>query len=159
MSILTRLFLDAARLRPDAVALRTVDGMVTYAELLRRASQIAHALRERGVRSGELVGIAVPRSEEAVASVLAVLLCGCAYVPVDPDAPVERQRWITEDCGTPLVLSAGVGTADWLPTPGRLALEEVSTHEELPAEAPREGADGELLYVLYTSGSTGRPKG
>jgi amino acid adenylation domain-containing protein len=157
MSTITGQFLTAARRSPDAVALCTADGTMTYGALLRRASQVAHALCGRGVQRGATVGVAIPRSEEAVAAVLGVLLSGCAYVPIDPEYPVERQLWIASDCGAPLILSAC--TADWLPASRRLAVEDVSTREEVPAYTPPEGADEDLLYVLYTSGSTGRPKG
>ena len=70
---------------------------LSYAELNRRANQLAHYLRELGVRPDARVAICVERSLEMIVALLAVLKAGGAYVPLDPAYPVERLRFMLED--------------------------------------------------------------
>ncbi|HEX6340506.1 condensation domain-containing protein, partial [Umezawaea sp.] len=127
---------------PDAVALRAVDGTLTYRELDSRANRLAHHLIGLGIGPGDLVGISLPRTSELVVAILGVLKAGAAYVPVDPSYPAERVRFIVEDTNAPLLL-----------TTDTYALSDVDTR---PAVAVR---TDDLAYTIYTSGSTGRPKG
>ncbi|MBI0384022.1 AMP-binding protein, partial [Streptomyces albiflaviniger] len=106
------------------------------------------------------------RSEHMLISVLAVMKAGCAYVPVDPEAPDERLRFLLSDTGSPLLLTderhLSRCTDAELPAPV-LSVDGTATADELARQAaddlalPLTGAD--LAYVIYTSGTTGRPKG
>ncbi len=128
----------------DHVALRDGDQRLTGDELWRRAQAAAGALAASGVGPGHRVGIEMPRSAEAVTAILAVLLAGGSYVPLDPAQPAERLRRLAERAGCDRVLR-----------PGDL--------DALVAGA-RDVADGaasavDEAYLLFTSGSSGRPKG
>ncbi|MCB1036586.1 MAG: amino acid adenylation domain-containing protein, partial [Acidobacteria bacterium] len=159
------LFEEQCRKTPQAPALTFEEGgsskQVTYGELNIRANRLARFLRGRGVRSGDKVALCLPRGPQQIVSVLGIVKAGAAYVPLDPDSPPERLRFIVENVAAPLVLiSEGTRVHFDEGTP-LLVLEEV---EE---EVRRESADDlewELspeapLYVIHTSGSTGRPKG
>ena len=159
MATLTEHFLAIADARPDSIALCSAKGETTYSALRQRAARIAGVLRERGVRQEVPVGISLPRSEDAIASVLGVLLAGGAYVPIDPDYPAQRQRFIAEDCKAPVILTAGGSSRDALFSTRRLSIDEISADAELLEIPPLELRADPLLYILYTSGSTGRPKG
>ncbi len=145
----------AARRTPDAVALRTLDGTLSFAELAARMHGLGAALRERGAGPGQVVGVHVERSAETIVAVLGVLAAGAGYVPLDPDYPAARLRAIVADSGMTLLLSdpagdgliAGTATVRFDP-------------RDWPADAPpgAEPADG-IAYLIYTSGSTGAPKG
>lgn len=159
MKTLTGHFRAIADSRPDSVALCSAAGETTYRVLRQQASRIAGALRARGVRQEVPVGIALPRSEAAIASVLGVLIAGGAYVPIDPSYPPERQRFIAEDCGAPVILTAGASGPDELFASKRLRIDELSDDAEFLDFPLNEQPADALLYILYTSGSTGRPKG
>ncbi|WP_053198953.1 non-ribosomal peptide synthetase [Streptomyces viridochromogenes] len=150
---------DWASRTPDAVAVTDGDQNMTYAELELRASMVARRLRAAGVRPGALVGVALPRSADLVAALLGVLKAGAAYVPMDPDYPAERLRFLREDAGVQVVVSCGA-VLDRLP-PGDAQVLDI--HAEHTAEGDGGGdcsvSPETLAYVIYTSGSTGRPKG
>ncbi|MGI5282890.1 non-ribosomal peptide synthetase [Nonomuraea polychroma] len=116
---------------PDAPAVVTSAGVITYAELDARAAALAGEL---DVAPGSLVALRMKASPEAMVALLAVLKSGAAYVPVDPGQPPARTRAVLEPCAA-VIDDAGV--------------------TRLPGRAVQEGA----AYVIYTSGSTGVPKG
>ena len=90
---------------PDAVAVVFEDASLSYAELNRRANQLAHHLRELGVRPDDRVAICVERGLEMIVALLAVLKAGGAYVPLDPAYPAERLRFMLEDCAPVALLT------------------------------------------------------
>jgi amino acid adenylation domain-containing protein/thioester reductase-like protein len=131
----------------------------TYRELDARANQVAHLLRRRGVRRGQLVGILLSRGVEVIASMFGILKAGCAFVPIDPDYPEDRVAYMLEDSGAPLLLSERA----LLPRFPALR-HALLCVEDYPEDLPREpvalvGQPEDIAYVIYTSGSTGRPKG
>ncbi|MFG1848264.1 non-ribosomal peptide synthetase [Micromonospora carbonacea] len=154
--------LFAARVAADPDAVAVVDGDVRlgYAQLDAAAGRLAALLRGRGVGPGSLVAVALDRSWRTVATMLAVLRCGAAYLPVDPGHPAARQRLVLADAAPALVVTAAAPDAGPDAGPPVLALDGV----DLLAGA-RPGPDAhtptaaDLAYVLYTSGSTGHPKG
>jgi len=147
---------------PDATAVLFGSVALSYRELDRRANRLAHRLRGRGTRPGTLVALCLDRSPELIVSILAVLKAGGAYVPVDPVYPVERIRWMIDDCSAAVVVTqtrlrervAGGAAAVLCPDGDRTATErEPSTR---PSSLAR---PADLAYAIYTSGSTGQPKG
>ncbi|MEU9246888.1 amino acid adenylation domain-containing protein [Streptomyces sp. NPDC048385] len=147
---------------PDAVAVRDLDGNeVTYAELVRRASALASVLRAEGAGQDAPVGVLVERSPELVVALLAILKAGAAYLPLEPDYPVDRLAYVLADSGARLLLGRPELVA-------RLGLDtdvrviDIGAPPPVPAGAERTAAPArpdDLAYVIYTSGSTGRPKG
>ncbi|HZR43344.1 MAG TPA: amino acid adenylation domain-containing protein [Ktedonobacteraceae bacterium] len=156
------LFEQQVREQPDAVALVFEDKQLTYGELDRRATKLAHYLRQLGVQPDGLVGICMERCLEMVVGILSILKAGAAYVPLDPAYPKDRLIYILEDSRVPVVLTLqslqeqvaldGLQTIclDTWPLP---AISDQET-PHLPVVSP-----DNLAYVIYTSGSTGRPKG
>ncbi|MBB4635062.1 amino acid adenylation domain-containing protein [Longimicrobium terrae] len=147
---------------PDAVAVEGEDESLTYAQLEARASQLAHRLRDLGVRRESVVAIHLERSPEMVVAALAALKAGGAYLPVDPSYPVERRRFMLRDAGVrALVTTEALHST--LPVPFAVRVVCVDSDREVrnyPESAPEGGAGPDsLAYVIYTSGSTGRPKG
>ncbi|MFI9551181.1 amino acid adenylation domain-containing protein [Nonomuraea endophytica] len=127
---------------------------ITYAELDRRSSQLAHHLRARGIRPGDHVGLLLERTPRQVEVILAVLKAGAAYVPISPDTPPERVAFILADAGVKVVLAdqAGDGVTIGL----REEEHEIAACPTGRLESPGPNA---TAYIIYTSGSTGRPKG
>lgn len=157
-------FARQAALRPDAVALVSRDGEVTYGGLEAQANRLARWLQGRGIGPGSFVATLLPRSPEAVVAFLAVLKAGAAFVPLDPGYPPELLDVIVEDSAPGVVLADAAllrdcGAAGW-GAATVLAAEAFAAAAELSAAPLAECGDGDAVaYMMYTSGSTGRPKG
>lgn len=141
---------------PSAPAVQTADETMTYGELNGRADHLAAVLHARGVLPESRVGVAIPRSADAIVAFLGILKAGGAYVPLDPDYPAERRAFILDNSGVAaLVTVSSVGQLE----PGNVPVVLLDDHAEV-IPAPRvEVTDRNCAYVVYTSGSTGKPKG
>ncbi|CAO3570306.1 unnamed protein product [Mortierella alpina] len=158
---LHQLFESQVELSPEAIAVVHDDHVVTYRELNSRANRIAHQLIAVGVKPGDYVILLLDRSIDLVASEIAVLKIGAAYVPIDTMAPVDRQAYIASDCGSKIVLT-DEHTSVPVEIPGivlRVSTEQNHTDEDpVQSEGPATSSY-DTAYVMYTSGSTGQPKG
>lgn len=157
---LHQLFEAQAQRYPQAIALSDGNVRLTYSELNTRANQLAHYLQAQGVGSDVLVGLHVPRSMDAIISMLAILKAGGAYVPLDPAYPVERLNYILDDA-KPAMLIADTHTTLAAPQVKTVLLDVAQeTIRRCPTHNPTVTLTPDnLLYVIYTSGSTGKPKG
>jgi amino acid adenylation domain-containing protein len=159
------LFEEQVRKTPEAAAVVFEDGHISYAELNRRANQLARYLQQLGVRPDVTVAICVERSLEMVVGVLAILKAGGAYVPMDPSFPDERLRYMLRDSEPGVLLVQGqVGRcfADTIGSVRVVDLEKPDWWTEGESNIERHViglTSGHLAYVIYTSGSTGNPKG
>ncbi|ALG09253.1 non-ribosomal peptide synthetase [Kibdelosporangium phytohabitans] len=128
---------------PDTIAVVSDEGRLSYAELDRRANQLAHKLIASGVRPESRVAILRQSSLDLIVTVLAVLKTGAAYVPLDERYPAARRQLLIEDSGCALLLT-----------------DDQEPFSQQPGTAT--GVDvhpGQVACVMFTSGSTGRPKG
>jgi amino acid adenylation domain-containing protein len=152
---------------PKATAVLFGDERVSYEELNRRANQLAHYLREKGVKPEVRVGICAERGVELVVAVLAVLKAGGAYVPLDPGYPEERLQYMVRDSETAVVLTHRNTAALVRRVGNGITLVELDGDGDIwegatetnPERTSVGLAPDHLAYVIYTSGSTGVPKG
>jgi amino acid adenylation domain-containing protein len=154
------LFARQVAATPDAVAIRDGAGEMTYAELDRASSRLARRLRALGAGPEARVAVAMERSAAMVASFLAAVRAGAAYVPLDPEHPAERLGYVLEQSGAAVLVVGDElppSLAAWRGTVVRW--DEVQDGEEDAPSADVPVAAESLACVLYTSGSTGRPKG
>jgi amino acid adenylation domain-containing protein len=147
---------------PNSVAAVFGSKQLTYAELDRRANQLARHLRNLGVKPGVLVGVFIERSLEMLLALIGTLKAGGAYVPIDPTFPPERVSFVLEDAGVSVVLTQEALTKDW--SFGDAEVVQLDVDWELIARGDSArpsnlAGDEDLAYVIYTSGSTGKPKG
>jgi amino acid adenylation domain-containing protein len=153
---------------PGTPAVSGADGVVTYAELNARANRLARLLIARGAGPEARVALAMGRGADLVVAMMAVLKAGAAYVPVDPENPPERIRFMLADAAPALVLTTAA-LAAVLPagTTRQLAVDDSATAAALAGLAATDVTDRDRTaplsplhpaYVMYTSGSTGRPK-
>lgn len=153
---------QAATAAPNGVALVATGVSLTYGELEQRAGQLANYLRSLGVGLEVPVGICLGRSPDMVVSALAVLKAGGAYLPLDPDYPVERLRFMLEDARVPVLitrqeLGQRIGNLGWSPV---YIDSDASQIASFPATDSHVATSAEnMAYVIYTSGSSGQPKG
>ncbi len=158
-----RLFEQQAARTPQAVAVAVGGERLTYRELDRRANQLAHYLRARGVGPDVRVGICLERSPHLIVALLGVLKAGGAYVALDPAYPEERLRFLLHDAQVAVLLTDG-RLREGLPRGDTAAivcldrdLATIARESDEPVESGIAAAS--LAYVIYTSGSTGTPKG
>ena len=157
---------QAAR-TPEAIAVRSPQGTLSYDELNQRGNRLAHSLRLLGVVPDMRVGLCGTRSTELLIGLLGILKAGGAYVPIDPDSPRERLVGLLEDARAELLVIqeelVGTGLADDLASTVRrvVPIGPPSPTDLLQRyENFRSGVTPDnLAYVMYTSGSTGVPKG
>jgi amino acid adenylation domain-containing protein len=154
------LFENQAARAPERPALVFGTQCLSYRELDARANRLAHWLRSHGAEPDVLVAILLDRSVDMVATVLAVLKAGAAYLPLDIESPTQRLGDVLRDAGNPLTV-AHRSLADRIPADcGRVLMLDESLPNGFPAESPsRRIQPDHLAYVIYTSGSTGKPNG
>lgn len=146
---------------PEATALVYEETFLTYYELNKRANQVAHFLMAKGVSVDSLVPFCMEKSIDMMVTLFGILKSGAAYVPIDPNYPEERIRYILADTRSTLLLTdtSAMGKSSFAEN---VALFDVSAllRESTPGNnATLKPEPGTLAYVIYTSGSTGKPKG
>jgi amino acid adenylation domain-containing protein len=156
------LMMEAARSRPESIALSCGAEAMTFRELAAESERLAGYLIELGAGPDVPVALCLERSFDFIVSAFAVLLSGAAYLPLDPAWPAARLRTILEDSQAPLVISRGPlarlaaahGTYIIDLDTAAGAMERCDALTE-PVAVTRDT----LAYIIYTSGSTGEPKG
>ncbi|MFD7667825.1 amino acid adenylation domain-containing protein [Streptomyces sp. NPDC059788] len=165
---LPALFQEQAHRTPTATALVCGATTLSYARLNARANRLAHALIARGAGPETFVALALPRTAEHLAGLLAVLKTGAAYVPVDPELPAERIRFLLADTRPVCVVTTAAAAGRLPDTAATLCLDDPAAVRELDLRPDTDPTDADRLaplaprhpaYVSYTSGSTGQPKG
>jgi amino acid adenylation domain-containing protein len=156
------LFERQAASMPNATAVVFEDQQLTYAELNRKANQLARYLVRNGLSPDQVVGLCMERTHQAIVSVLAVLKAGGSYVWLDPNFPQERLAYILQDARIRLVVSE-TKVCDALPSLGAkvvlLDKDALALDKESEENPDVEVHPANLAYLIYTSGSTGKPKG
>lgn len=144
-----------AEVPADRPALDTGGRTLTFGRLRDEAARVAWSLTRAGVGPESVVAVCLPRDLELTITLLATLAAGAAYLPVDPQLPGARRRYLVEDAGADVLVSAG-DFGDSLAeefTFAELSVGEARSFAPLPVHPDT------LAYVIYTSGSTGAPKG
>ena len=151
---------------PDAIAIVSEQGSLTYRELNQRADDLAQVLIEMGIKVDDLIGLCVDRSIEMLVGMLGIWKAGGAYLPLDPNYPRDRLQMMLNDTQVSIVLtqswlvetipetSAKLLCLDQPLARTRIRVAKLSPSIHKPIASPNQ-----LAYVIYTSGSTGTPKG
>ena len=151
---------EQAERSPDAIAVSSDKGQISYRELQTRVDQLACWLQEQGVGPESYVGVCMTRSVEMVVALLGVMEAGAAYLPLDPSHPNERLAYMSENAGLHVILTEqALATkvthadhilcldSDWAEVAGGILTKNTSSTPD------------NVAYLIYTSGSTGQPKG
>ncbi|MEP9353769.1 Pls/PosA family non-ribosomal peptide synthetase [Xanthobacter sp. KR7-65] len=162
--LLPEIFTETAHRVPDRTAIIFGSERVTYAELNSRADRVARALRAKGVRPGQFVGLWMSRSLDLHVALLGIIKSGAAYIPFDMDAPPERIGECLSDCEAGFVIVDAVTRAKLdrpLPATDVACLDLVAEGGDgAPIDLRADGVtSADPAYAIYTSGSTGKPKG
>lgn len=145
---------------PDAPAVVFEETILSYRELHERSVEQARQLMARGVRPGDMVAVALPRSEKLLIVLLAIMRTGAAYLPLDLDSPMERTAMVLEDAAPAAIIAEPSLHAQFAACRALvLAPADPGQTSAAGMEEPDRSTPEGIVYVLYTSGSTGRPKG
>ncbi|MGD2089150.1 MAG: amino acid adenylation domain-containing protein, partial [Candidatus Aminicenantes bacterium] len=175
---LRQLFAQQAEQTPDQIALvgkeeggkgRKVEGKkentsITYRELNQKSHQLAYLLQEKGVKPDTIVGIMMARSVEIVIGMLGILKAGGAYLPIDPDYPQERIRYMLKDSGAKILVTfPGARVKVKAEVEEKfieiIDISNLSSISTLTLTSTCQVSPTNLAYIIYTSGTTGKPKG
>ena len=141
------------------------DGVeLSYQELDIRSNQLAHYLIESGVGVGAYIAVSLERSCDVVVTLLAVMKVGAAYIPIDPNFPADRIRYVLENSHAQRLITSGECLDDSLSFYDESKIiridrqrEKIETRRDCFPDVTINGSD--IAYMIYTSGSTGKPKG
>lgn len=156
---LSALVADQARKTPDAPALADARWQFSYREMRQQVVALAQLLRQRGVKPGDSVAVALPRSVFLTLALHGIVEAGAAWLPLDTGYPDDRLRMMLEDARPSLLITSADQLARFSDIPG---LESLCYQQPLAAgdDAPLAlSTPDHTAYIIFTSGSTGRPKG
>jgi amino acid adenylation domain-containing protein len=162
-ALLHGLFFEQVPLNSQKAAIIASSRTLTYQELSDRALTLAHQLQALGVRPHQLVAIVMEKGWEQVVAALGILASGAAYVPIDPELPIERRLHLLQETEAQQII-----TQSWLDTSlawpeniTRICVDTLESSNNLPLSEFKiqDRSFTSLAYVIYTSGSTGLPKG
>ena len=159
--LITDLLHARAEAQPESVALVAEKQRLSFGELDGRANQLAHHLLTLGVGPEVTVGLCLDRSPLMAVAALAILKAGGAYIPLDPDYPAERLRFMLEDAHAAVLIAPQEISprlaGRWRTLDVEKRALQISDYPSTPPNVSTSASN--LAYVIYTSGSTGRPKG
>lgn len=153
------LFEEQVEKTPDNIAVVFENQSLTYRELNEKANSLAHHLLEHSTTSDKIVGILLNRSLEMIISILAVLKSGKAYIPIDPDYPIDRILYMLEDSNCNLVLSVNELYKKLHLKTNFIDVFSDIVYSNSTCNLNKKIDCNSLSYIIYTSGSTGKPKG
>uniref|UniRef100_UPI0031D83A0A enterobactin non-ribosomal peptide synthetase EntF n=1 Tax=Klebsiella sp. TaxID=576 RepID=UPI0031D83A0A len=156
---LSALVAEQAAKTPDAPALADATRQFSYREMRQQVVALARLLGERGVKPGDSVAVALPRSVFLTLALHGIVEAGAAWLPLDTGYPDDRLRMMLEDARPSLLITADDQLARFSAIPG---LETLCYQQPLAAgdDTPLALSQPEhTAYIIFTSGSTGRPKG
>ena len=154
-----QLFEEQVERTPDNMALVFGDNSMIYGELNAKSNQLARILRKKGVKPDSIVGIMMERSFEMIIGILGILKAGGAYLPLDPEYPKERIRFMLEDSGAIALLTQSLLSGKVVFSGEILELGNTTVYNGIDTNLKSLSCINDLAYVIYTSGSTGNPKG
>lgn len=145
-TLLHQMFKNTALKSPNAIAIKLGDKKISYEKLNEASSKVAHYILNQGLARNKVIGVLAERSINTIINILGILMAGAAYVPIAPEFPEERRRYIIDHSGSQCML-----------TPEDV--EKILNLDYSEESILPEGNPDDIAYIIYTSGSTGKPKG
>ena len=142
---------------PDSIAVVSEETSITFCELKTKASVIANRLRESGVKPNDFVAIIAERSIEMIVGIFGILKSGAAYIPIAPDYPEQRIRYILENSAAKAIITQKPLAIE-VKDIKAFSINDMAMQEDL-IDLVSVNVPDDLAYMIYTSGTTGNPKG
>ncbi|MGG3806588.1 amino acid adenylation domain-containing protein [Metabacillus fastidiosus] len=159
LTTLHELFEKQVQETPYNIAVVFEEKELSYAELNEKANKLARTLREKGIKQGSIAGIMVDRSIEMVVGIIAILKAGGAYLPIDPDYPTERIKFMLKDSMADIILTQDHFIKRMNFHEEVVNIDELNMYHVNGSNLKNISSPSDLAYVIYTSGTTGTPKG
>jgi fengycin family lipopeptide synthetase D len=162
---INRLFIQQAARTPNKRAVSFGSSSMTYREVDERSNMLANTLIKKGACAEKIVAVLMERSLEMSTALMAILKSGAAYLPINPDNPVERIKFMLEDSGAVLLLTqekfiSWITEQDIIPEEKLVNLNDDSLYSGCSViDCENVNNSHSPAYIIYTSGSTGTPKG
>ncbi len=136
------------------------DKKITYKELNEKANQLAEYLKELNIKQNDIIGIMLPRSTELIYSIIGVLKAGACYIPIDPEYPANRIKYMLEDSNAKCLITSRK-LEEQIQFSNKIIIDESSFNlcKYSKNNLININNPNDLVYIIYTSGSTGKPKG
>jgi len=155
-----KIFEKCTAVLPDKIALKFENKELNYQQLNRKINQFANYLKSNGFSAGDRLGIHLSRSLETVISILGVIKIGAVYVPLDPEYPLERIKFIIDDAQIKAIISNDTeklndNILNFININD--VINRLNNFSDQNLETNLNSTD--LIYIIYTSGSSGKPKG
>ncbi len=157
---IVKVFENQVNKTPLAIAIKYGEKSYNYQDLNQKVNQLARSLQQNfGISKGEVVGVLLPKSDEAIISILAVLKLGAAYLPIDTKYPLERINYIIENSGLRVLINNTKVLDKKVVADCVVNYDSLNYINEELTNLNTNIISNDLAYVIYTSGSTGKPKG
>ena len=158
---LYELLTKQSKISPSKTAIKFGNSEITYENLENQVNQLTHSLISKGVVKGDFIGVSLPRSIELVITLISIMKCGAAYLPLDPNYPKNRLEFMLKDSNAKYLITSQNLLSSLSTQAELLTLEDVFSNlsKYSTAKPNITISNNELAYLLYTSGSTGKPKG
>jgi len=156
-------FFNQVKQTPGNIAVKFKEGELSYKQLDELSNQLANLLVKKGVIKGTLIPICLYRPVDMVIGIWGVLKAGAAYVPIDPEFPADRIKYMIDDTAANLVISDKKSPRFLDAAEGKTIVfadddwAKIKSSSSTPVDITYDRND--VAYVIYTSGSTGLPKG
>lgn len=154
-----QLFEEQVEKTPDKVAVVFEDKRLTYQQLNEKANQLARVLQKKGVKPETIVGIIVERCAEMIIGIMAILKAGGAYLPIDPEYPEDRVKYMLEDSNAIVLLTQKHLRGNTKFGGEIINIDYSEIYKGNISNPKNEAIPSHVVYVIYTSGTTGKPKG
>jgi len=152
------LFEEQVEKNPDNIAIVFEDKKMTYREINEKANQLAHYLKEeKNIKERENIAVYMSRSKELIYSLIAILKCGCVYIPIDPAYPSERVQYILDNSNANHVITNL--NFEFNMSTNVTNVTNINLLASSKFNINLSSNKDDLVYIIYTSGSTGNPKG
>ncbi|AJY76270.1 non-ribosomal peptide synthetase [Paenibacillus beijingensis] len=158
--VIQQLFKERVEISPDSSAVNFGDLSFTYSKLNNLSNEVANLLKRMNIGRNQIVAILLDRSPDMIVAMLGVIKSGAAFLPIDPELPTDRVRYMLEDSEAKAIITTSELYSDIIPDQRISILDMVTLEYKNSLKEPiNTNVVDDPVYVYYTSGSSGKPKG